>query len=72
MDFCFCGRYINIDANDKEVERDMYAVISYFWCSNDYIEYEKWKNLKEFFSYFVLASEQKYHYTQMKLVGQAS
>jgi len=27
--------------------------------------------LKNFFSYFVVTSEQNYHYAQMKLVGQA-
>ena len=50
----------------------MYAVISYFRDSIDHIEYEKWENdLEELFSYFVLTSEQNYHYARMKLVGQA-
>ena len=50
----------------------MHAAIPYFWSSSDHIGYENWENdLEEFFSYFVLTSEQKYHYTQMKLVGHA-
>ena len=50
----------------------MYAAIPYFQSSNDHIEYEKWKNdLEEFFSYFILTSEQNYHNAQMKLVGRA-
>jgi len=31
---------INTDV-DEEVERDMYAVLSYFWDFNDQNEYEK-------------------------------
>jgi len=58
MCFYFCGRYINTDVNDNDVERDMYAVIPYFWGSNNHIGYEKWENdLEEFFSYLILASE---------------
>jgi len=50
----------------------MYATIPYFLGSNDHIGYEKWENdLEEFFSYFILTSEQKYRYAQMKLVGKA-
>jgi len=72
MGFYFYGRYINTDANDKKVEHDMYAAIMYFQSSNDYTGYEKWENdFEEFFNYFVLTSEQKYHYAQMKLVGHA-
>jgi len=72
MGFYFCDRYINIDADDKDVERNMYAAILNFWGSNDHIGYENWENdLEEFFNYFILTSEQKYHYAQMKLVGQA-
>jgi len=41
MGFYFCDRYINTNADDKEVERDMYAAILYFWDSNDHIGYEK-------------------------------
>ena len=37
MGFYFCGSCINIDADDKEVERGMYAVISYFQGFNDHI-----------------------------------
>jgi len=72
MEFYFCERYINIDADDKKVERDTYAAISYFRGSNDHYRYENWENyLKIFFSYFSLTSKQKCHYTQMKLVGEA-
>jgi len=60
MGFYFRGRYINIDADNKKVERDMYAAIPYFWGSNDHIGYEKWEfDLEEFFSYFILTSEKK-------------
>jgi len=52
----------------KEMERDMYAAIPFF----NHFGYEKWENdLEEFFSHFVLTSEQKNHYTQMKLVRHA-
>ena len=30
MSFYFCGIYIHTDGDDKKVERDMYAAISYF------------------------------------------
>ena len=44
----------------------------YFWGSNDHIEYEEWKsNFEAFFGYFILTSEQKYFYAQMRLVGHA-
>ena len=67
----FCDQYICIDDNEKEVERDIYSTLSYFWSSHDHYEYKEWEsNLKVFFSYFVLTSEQKYHYVQMKLVVQ--
>jgi len=50
----------------------MYEALLYFQGSNDHIEYEEWKsNLEAFFSYFILTSKQKYHYAQMRLVGQA-
>ena len=50
----------------------MYAALSCFRGSDDQYGYEKWeRNLKDFFSYFILASEQKCRYTQMKLVGKA-
>ena len=56
----------------KEVERDMYAAILCFRGSDDHYGYEKWENnLEVLFSYFVLISEQKYHYFQMKLVRKA-
>jgi len=71
MGFYFCGRYINTDADDKNVERDMYAVIPYFRGSENHIGYEMWENDPErFFSYFILTSKQKCHYAQMKMVGQ--
>ena len=72
MNFYFCGRCINTDASEKEVERDMYATLPYFQDSNDHIGYEEWEsNLEAFFSYFILTSKQKYHHTQMRLVGYA-
>ena len=41
-----------------------------FSGSNDPYVIEKQKsNLEVFFNYFILISEQKYHYAQMKLVG---
>jgi len=40
MEFYFCGRYINTDADDKKVERDMYATIPFFRGSSDHYEYE--------------------------------
>jgi len=46
----------------------MYATIPYFRGTNDHIGYEKLGNdLEEFFSHFILISEQKNHYAQMKL-----
>ena len=71
MNFYFCGKYICTDDDEKKVERDMYAALLYFRGSNNHIRYEEWKsNLEAFFNYFILTSEQKYHYAQMKLVGQ--
>jgi len=52
MDFYFWGRYINIDADDKKVERNMYAAILYFQGSIMIIlgmRSEK-NDLEEFFS----------------------
>ena len=58
MGFYFCARYINTDADEKKVERDMYAALSYFRGSNDHVGYEEWEsNLEAFFSYFILTSE---------------
>ena len=72
MGFYFCGSYINTDADENEVERDMYTVVSYFWGSHDRYEYKEWKIIfEEIFSYFSLTSEHKYHYAQMRLVGEA-
>jgi len=69
MKFYFCGKYINTEADDKEVKRDVYAALSCFRGSDDQYEYEKWEsNLKIFFNYFILTSEQKYRYAQMKFV----
>ena len=48
MGFYFYGRYINIDADDKNVERDMYAALSYFRHSHN--GYEKWENNLEEYS----------------------
>ena len=71
MDFYFCGRYIYTNGDNKEVERDMYAAISYFRGSNDHNGYEKQKDhLEYFFSYFFSTPKQKYYYAQMKLAGE--
>jgi len=70
MKFYFCEQYINTEADDKEVERDMYAALLCFQGSDDQCGYEKWEsNLEDIFSYFILTSEQKCRYAQMKLVG---
>jgi len=70
--FYFCGRYIHTDGDEKDVERDIYAALLYFWGSDDRDGYEKWEsNLEVFFSYFILTSEQKYHYAQIRLGGEA-
>ena len=54
------GSYINTDADEKEVEHDMYTIVSHFWGSHDRYGYKEWENhLEEFFSYFSLTSEQK-------------
>jgi len=50
----------------------MYAALSYFQGFKDHNGYEKWENqLEDFFRYFFLTPEQKYHYAQMKLAGEA-
>ena len=41
MKFYFCGKYVYTDGDEKEVERDMYVALPYFWGSNDHDEYEK-------------------------------
>ena len=72
MGFYFCGKYIYTDCNDKESERSMFAAVPYFRGAYDCYDYEDWEsNLEAFFSYFVLTSEQKCHYAQMRLVGEA-
>ena len=71
MAFYFCGRYINIDADEREVKHDMFTTVPHFWGSSDRYGYE-WKNhLEDFFSYFSLTSEQKYQHGQLRLVGEA-
>ena len=53
MTFYFCGRYINIDADEREVKQDMFTVAPHFWGSSDRYRYEEWENhLEYFFSYF--------------------
>ena len=60
------------DGDEKEVERDMSVAILCFLGSYDRDGFEKWENnLKVFFSYFILTSEQKCRYAQMRLVGEA-
>jgi len=72
MRFYICGYYIYTDGDEKDVERNMYAALLYFQGSNDHDEYEKWKNqLEDFFKYFSLTPEQKCHYAQLKLAGEA-
>ena len=72
MSFYFYGRYTYTDGDDKEVERDMHAIIPYFRDSKDYDEYEKWEDrLEDFFSFFSLIHEQKCRYAQMKLIEEA-
>jgi len=41
MNFYFCGKYIYTDGDEKEVERDMYAALSYFRDYDDQYGYEK-------------------------------
>ena len=63
---------MDTDGDEKEVECDMYAIILCFRGSDDQYGYEKWEsNLETFFSYFVLISEQKCRYAQMRLIGEA-
>ena len=72
MDFYFCVKYIYTDGDEKKVERDMYVALLCFRGSNDHIGYEEWENILEaFFSYYILTSEEKYYYAQMKQVGHA-
>jgi len=52
MGFYFCGQYINTDADEKKVERDMFKAVPHFLGSNDRYKYEWEKQLAEFFSYF--------------------
>ena len=50
MKFYFCERYINTDADDKKVERDMYTAILYFRGSNDHYGYEIEKIILKIYS----------------------
>jgi len=60
MGFYLSCQYIHTKSGEKEVQRDMYATLSYFLGSDDYYGYEKWEcNYEAFFSYFILTSEQK-------------
>ena len=54
MEFYFCGRYINTDTNEKEVEWDIYAALSYFQNSNDHIGYEECESSLEIFFLVIL------------------
>ena len=50
----------------------MYAAFPCVGGSDDQYVYEKWEsNLEDFFTYFILTSEQKCRYAQMELVGKA-
>jgi len=59
MGFYFCEKYINTEADEKKVERNIYAALSYFLGSND------------FFRYFSLTPAQKCQYAQLKLTKEA-
>lgn len=55
------------------MERDKYDVVLYIYGSNDHNGYDKWDSyLEHFFHFLHLISEQKYYYTQLKLVGEVS
>jgi len=69
MKFYFCGRYINTDAEDKEVERDMYATIHTFGVLMIMMGVKSEKSSRGFFSYFSLTPKQKCHNALMKLAG---
>ena len=43
MNFYFYGKYINTEADDKEVKRDMYAALPRFRGSDDQYGYESEK-----------------------------
>jgi len=46
-------KYINTNANEKEVEWNLYVSFPYFRDSDNHIGYEEWEsNLEDFFSYF--------------------
>ena len=63
MRFYFCGKYIYTDGNEKEVERDMYAALSYFRGFYNQNGYKKWENhFEDFFGYFSFTPDQKYRY----------
>ena len=71
MSFYFCGKYIYVDCDDKEVEQSMFAAIPYFWVLTT-VMVMKWERyLEGFFSYFDLTSNQKCLYTQKKLDEEA-
>ena len=70
MGFYFCGRYT--DCDDKEVERDMFAAVSYFRGSYNRYGYEYQESqLRNFFSYFELTIKEKFLYAGPKLDGEA-
>ena len=43
--FYFCGKYIYTDGDEKEVKRDMYADLPYFWGFYDQDGYESRKTI---------------------------
>ena len=64
--------HTHIHGDDKEIKRDMYAVVPYFWGSYDRYGYGYWESqLEDFFSYFELTTEEKYYYVQLKLDEEA-
>lgn len=44
MESIFCGHYINIDRDFKQVKRDIYNAILAFHDFKDRNDYENWKN----------------------------
>ena len=69
MGFYFCGRYIHINGDPKEVEWKMSTAVPTFRGFYDCYGYEDLEsNLETFFNYFVLTSKQKSLCARVKLV----
>ena len=60
MKFYFCEKYINTEADEKEVEKDMYQLSRIFGVLMIMMGMQSEKtNLKIFFRYFYLTLEKK-------------